>query len=106
MDRKELIKKLIITDLEGDMRDVADIVGIENTIKLAEYFGGTRIHFRLLGEMLVPVEHRAIRDAFFIEGKDLDTIRREFEISESTLREIIFKNGDTRQTILPGINSP
>lgn len=97
MDRGKLKKLVTLGDLKDDMRDVAEIVGVENAVKLMEYFGGSRVYFKLLDEALAPVQKRAVLEAFHIQGKDLDTIRREFQLAESTVREYIFGNPDTRQ---------
>ncbi len=89
-----------LEDLSGDARDMAELVGVEATLKLHTHFGGTTVYFRMPDELALPSRHRQIRDDFYIHGKSIDDIRRERGYTERWIREIIFGDGDPRQTIL------
>ncbi len=89
-----------LEDLSGEARDMAEIIGVEATLKLHELYGGTTVYFRVLARLTNPSLYRQIRDDFYINGKDIDTIRRERGYSEKWIREIIFGDGDPRQTVM------
>ncbi len=97
---EELVTQVTLADLEGDIREIADLTGIEAAMKLVDVYGGTRLYIPVLGQVLIPVKHRHVLDLYYKEGKSVDDIRRETRYGESTIREILFKNGDPRQGAL------
>lgn len=97
---KKLLSFVEIADLDGDLKEIAELIGVEATMKLVEVYGGSRLYFPVPDQVLIPVRHRRVLKAYFEEGKSIDDIRRETRYGESTIREILFKNGDTRQTAM------
>jgi hypothetical protein len=96
----EKLKDVMLEDLDGDLKEVADLIGVENAMKLVEVYGGSRLYIPVPAAVLVPSVHRRISEMYFIENKSLDEIRIETGKAESTIRTVLFKNGDCRQTPL------
>ena len=89
-----------LEDLNGEARDMAEVIGVEATLKLHELYGGTTVYFRVLARLTNPSLYRQIREDYYVLGKSIDDIRRERGYTEKWIREIIFGEGDPRQAIL------
>lgn len=97
---KDLAKLIQLEDLDGETKDLAELIGIEPTLRLLQTYGGSRIYFRVLDQVLLPAKYRQVRDAYFKANKSVDEIRRETGYTETWIREILFGDGDPRQPSL------
>lgn len=83
----DLWDKITRDDLDGDMQDVADIVGIEKAKKLMEMFSGDTLYFPKIESVI-----RAIRDSRIyqdFDGYNLRDLSRTHNLSTRQLRVII-----------------
>lgn len=60
----EWLKLLNIEHLPEHYQDVAEVIGLENTIKLAEKLHGAPIYFKNPEKLFLPVKVRYIRENF------------------------------------------
>ena len=87
MDKK-LLHLLTIDDLDGENRELAELVGMEAFIKLVEVYGGTgKLYVPQADKVLIPVRDEKIREEY--NGTNLYGICKKWELSESTVRAIV-----------------
>ena len=79
--------KITIEDLDGEQREIAECVGIENYIKLVEHFGGGYIYVQKADTILKERRDDAIRKMF--TGNNYRAIALKFNLSENRIRKII-----------------
>ena len=64
MDKKRL-HLLTIDDLDGENRELAELVGMEAFIKLVEVYGGTgKLYVPQADKVLIPVRDEKIREEY------------------------------------------
>ena len=78
--------------LDDDTRDVVireliDIIGYDNTVKLVSYFGGTAIYIPKIDRAFRTLRNRRIMREF--DGVNSKYLARKFGVSESTVRSIV-----------------
>ncbi len=76
--------KITIEELDGEQREIAECVGIENYLKLAEHFGGTSVYIQKADK---SARDREIKELF--NGYNYKTLARKFGLSESQIRRIL-----------------
>jgi len=81
------IENLEISDLPGQYKEMAEIIGIENTLKLAEHFGKSGFYFRGLEPLIARKKEIYIRENF--NGQNHRELARRTEYSERWVYEII-----------------
>ena len=75
-------------DNQGDVvRDLIDIVGYDNTVKLVSYFGGTAVYVPKIDRAFRTLRNRRIMREF--DGFNGKYLARKFGVSESTIRLIV-----------------
>lgn len=75
-------------ELSRDMQIVAEIVGVRNTLKLAQVFQGTYVYFRNFNKLRQKNRNKAIRAASD-RGKSVTAIAREFNLCERRIWDIL-----------------
>lgn len=95
-----------IDELPGDLRQVAEVVGVEKTMELAQEFRGTAIYFHNIDKFLVRHRDNCIRkdfDKLLSEGKTArrtaDELGRKYRLSARWIFEISARPDD-RQMVL------
>ncbi len=94
---KQVIPEIKAEDLPQACQEVAEIIGIEATIKMSGHFGGMRVYFPGLGEMLRTKRDDLIRAEF--TGLNHRDLARKYGFSETWIREIV-------QAKRPGLQQP
>lgn len=84
MDR---IDRVMLDDLDGDQRLLAEAIGIEGYRKLVQVFGGTSIYIRKLDSLLQNDRNRAIFKEF--DGYNFRELAQAYNLSERAIREIV-----------------
>ena len=84
---RHVIADIKEADLPQACQEVAEIIGIEATIKLAGHFGGMRLYFPRLGETLKARRDELIRREF--TGLNHRDLARKYGLSETWIREIV-----------------
>lgn len=79
--------EVTIEDLSGQQREVADIIGFENYMKLVHRYGGLRaIYLPKMGELRRAQRNREILSKF--DGYNFSELAQEYDLSEQQIREI------------------
>jgi len=79
-----------IKDLPLQYQEMAQIIGLENTIKLAEHYGGQHFYFIKIDNLIQKIRNTKIRKEF--TGDNYQTLARKYHLSERQLRRIIFES--------------
>ena len=82
-------------DLPGDLRAVADVVGVAATIKLAQSFRGTSVYFRNVDNILRKKRNAEIRGAYN-SGTRIKDIARTHHLSARSIAIILSGVDDKR----------
>ena len=79
-------QQIRIDDLYGVQRDIAELIGIDNYIKLSLHFGGDNIYVQKYSEVIKVQRNSEIRQRF--NGYNSDQLAREYNLSERYIRII------------------
>jgi len=84
----------VIDKLPGDLREVAEIIGVDNTMALVGRFGGTYIRVPKCEGLLRMIRDNKIR-AFYDSGKfDVRALALKFKLTDRTISEILKGSDD------------
>ncbi len=83
------IDKITLDDLSEEQREVAEIVGLENYIKLVKYFGGSSIYIHKANTLSRNIRDIEIRDKF--TGRNYKELSLQYNLSTNQIREIVDK---------------
>ncbi len=84
---KDITEKLQYDDLEETHKKIAEIIGMENLIALADYFGGTHIYIPKKKMLLRQIRYKAIIEEF--DGSNMKQLAKKYDVSEATVYRII-----------------
>ena len=76
-----------LSDLQGDQRELAEIIGIEAYLHLVKIYGGTTIYIAKMDKLL-----NAKRDLNIVKkfnGYNYKSLANEYKLTERMVREII-----------------
>lgn len=85
------IKEIKINDLDVKNKELAEIIGIENLIKLSEYYGGTRIYVNKLEEVLKPIRDKKIMNEY--NRYNVKDLAKKYNLAEESVRRIVRELG-------------
>lgn len=90
---EEIFENLRADDLEDKYKEIADIVGFENLIKLVENYAGNSVYIPQKYELYRHEMYKAILDEY--DGTNIKRLATDYGISEKTvyniLRDHLFK---------------
>lgn len=95
---KEIAAEMTAESLPECYQDIAEIIGVEATLSLSEYLGGTRFYFRKLDGLLMDKRDERIRKEF--TGNNHLELARRYNLTESRIRDIL--RGKSQQCKLFG----
>jgi len=78
---------LTLDDLQEKHREYAQVIGLDNLLKLAEAFGGTSIYIPQKKELLKNKIYNAIYREF--DGSNLLALTQKYGVSKSKVYEIV-----------------
>lgn len=85
---KELLKLLTLEDLQGEARDLAELIGMDAFRKLVSVYGGTgRMYIPQPDMLLIPVRDAKIREEY--DGSNIYELCRKWDLSEGYVRKIV-----------------
>lgn len=85
-----MINYLTKEDLPIQLREIADLIGMEMFIQLIKAYGGSTIYVPTENSILKPVRNQLIKRNF--NGSNYKQLSKEFKISEMQVRNIINNN--------------
>ena len=86
---KDLLPNIKPEDLTAPYDSIAGIIGVENTLKLAEEFEGTTVYFRKITMQNIIREHlyKQIRTEF--DGQNYQQLCKKYGFSQAWIRKIV-----------------
>jgi len=84
--KEEWLKNIKIEDLREPYTEIAEVIGVENTLKLVKILGGSERYFPKLDGLLKEKRDEAIREDF--NGYNYRELARKYGLSERQIREI------------------
>ena len=82
-----MLKLLTKEDIPDSLKDIVDVIGINNFIKLCRLCGGICIYIPTENSLIKPIRNRIIRESF--DGSNYKELARKFNISEVQVRKIV-----------------
>lgn len=76
-----------LDDLNPDFREIAEAIGLEQALKLAEVVGGGPVYIPSVENIFRESRNRAIRAAF--NGRNYRELARRYRLSISWIRTIV-----------------
>lgn len=83
----EIAATIAIEELPESYQAVAEIIGKDNTLKLAHHLGGAGFYFRKLDAMLLYKRDERIRAEF--TGANQKELARDYNLTERQIRNIL-----------------
>lgn len=91
------MENIPIEDLIEPYKTIAEIIGIENTLELAQIFGGGEpVYFPQLKSLHRPARNRQIIEEF--NGYNFKELAKKYDLTEMTIRYICRENIDTQRS--------
>jgi Mor family transcriptional regulator len=90
----EIAAEMSIDCLPEAYQDIAQIIGIEATLQLSEYLGGTRFYFRKIDGLLMDKRDERIRKEF--NGGNHVELARRYRLTETRIRDILSRKRPTQ----------
>lgn len=88
----EWIKELSPADLSGLMAQIAEMIGVENALKLAQGLGGLNVYIPKADTVLAAIRDRRIK-AEYSAGNSVRELARRYNLSEVWVRKILTDQG-------------
>ena len=84
----ELLKLLTLDDLQGEVRELAELIGMDTFRKLVSVYGGTgRMYIPHPDTLLIAVRYTKIREEY--DGSNIYELCRKWGLSEGYVRKIV-----------------
>ena len=82
------IKEIEINDLDEKNKEFAEIVGVENFLKLCKHYGGgTAFYFNVLEEILKPIRNKKIVEEF--DGYNIKYLAKRYRLTDERIKQIV-----------------
>lgn len=81
------IGELTIDDLQEQHREYAEVIGVDNLIKLSRAFGGSSIYIPQEKELVKNKIYRAISEEF--DGTNMKKLAVKYKVSEATVYNVV-----------------
>ncbi len=82
-----ILENLAMDDLQEKHREYAEVIGVENIIKLSETFGGSRFYIPKKQELVKNRIFRAISEEY--DGTNIRELCMKYDVSESTVYKVV-----------------
>ncbi len=84
---KENIYELTLDDLQDQHREYAEVIGVDNLLRLSDNFGGPSIYIPQRRELEKNRIYRRIYQEF--DGSNLQELTQKYGVSKSTVYKIV-----------------
>jgi len=91
---QEILNELNISSLHETVAQLIELIGIENTFKIVETYGGLELYIPKLDRQLLHVRNARIREEF--NGANYAELALKYKLSENRIRSIVHKK-DTKK---------
>lgn len=95
----EWVKDVKIEDLPASYQEVANLVGVENAVKLSEHLGGLPYYFPKIDGLLERKRNEMIRKDR-ASGMDYRDLAKKYKLTEVWIRQIVDHKEDDKQISL------
>lgn len=99
VSEESLLKTLTADDLQEQHREFAEVVGMDNLIKLSRHFGGTSIYIPQKRELVKLKVYELIKNEY--NGTNIKELAKKYDVSESTVynvvRDILMRGSEKRE---------
>lgn len=85
-------KIISIYQLDGEQREIAEVIGLEAYKKLVEHYGGSYIYVTKTETMVRDERNNEIRQKF--NGSNYRELAKEYNLTENRVRAIIRKKSN------------
>ena len=91
----------IIEQLPGDIRRIAEVIGVEAALKIAKAFRGTRLYIHTTDEFLREIRDKKIREEYSNRSKVRELAIR-YELTERQIWNVLGteKENETHPSLL------
>ena len=83
MERVNYLDIITLEDLQEQHKIYANLIGLENVIKLSYKFGGTQIYIPKPDELAKELKYKKIREEY--NGANIRELAIKYDVSESTV---------------------
>lgn len=80
-----------INKLPGDLQEIAEIIGLENMMKLVEQFGGTYIKIPKCEGVIRQIRDNKIRELYDTDKYTIRDLALKFKLTDRRISDILSK---------------
>lgn len=84
----EAVENIVIDDLKGEQREMAELIGIDAYKKMIVYYAGTNIYIPKLSEIERKKRNEKIRAEYEKDG-NITSLAIKYDLTEAQIRNII-----------------
>lgn len=84
---EDWMKEININDLDEKNKEIAEIIGIDNFIKLSDAYGGTRIYVNKLDEVTKNIRDRKIKQEY--NRYNINKLAKKYNLADESIRRIL-----------------
>ncbi len=84
---KEIIEELTLDDLPDSQREIAEVIGIDNLLKLSDNFAGNSLYINQRKELEKEMVYRRILQEF--DGGNVTELTQRYGVSRATVYKIV-----------------
>lgn len=84
---KEIIEELTLDDLPDSQREIAEVIGIDNLLKLSDNFAGNSLYINQRKELEKEMVYRRILQEF--DGGNVTKLTQRYGVSRATVYKIV-----------------
>lgn len=99
ISEEQLLRDLKMEDLEPQHQEIAEVIGIENLVKLSRYFAGNPIYAPKIENLIKNKKYSLIRQEY--DGTNIKKLATRYDVCESTvynlLRDMLLKGASKRE---------
>ena len=87
ISEEQLLRELKMEDLETQHREIAEVIGIENLVKLSRYFAGNPVYAPKIENLVKNKKYSLIRQEY--DGTNIKMLATKYDVCESTVYNIL-----------------
>ena len=84
---REEKETLTLEDLQEQHREIAELIGMDGLMKLADVYGGTSLYIPQVRELMKNRVYKAILEEY--DGTNIKQLSGKYQVSEATVYKIL-----------------